>query len=522
MVKFGKRFVAVSLAAMMAVSLLTGCGKTGKSTDTNAGAGTATATTEAKDEKKPTLKTLNPWMQDNYNTYPVAKMLEDKTGYHVEYEMLPADKPEDKLNIIMSSGTEYDLITTPGGNVFKGLYSDYAKRGALVELTPLIEKFGSNIKSVIEPASFDAVKIDGKVFAIPMASYGSVQGGLLVRQDWLDKLNIKAPTTIDEFTAMLKAFKEKDPGGNGPDKNIPFTLNSASTDMTGVNVINITGAFGIPNPWNVVNGKLVARAQDPNLKAYIAYMADLYKQGLLEKEFATNKSANLTEKFTNGRAGVVPVTWSNVPTALDALKKNFPDAKTAYIPTLKGKDGKFGLMATPGLDRIPFIPKSSKNIEHAVKWINAKLDKDTLKLTEVGEEGVHYTMKDGGYFPILPKFQDERGQASNYVTGYDDKNHIIYWQARVRKDQRLYDAYADVNTKQPQNRVPDALGLAPYLPEYTKSNSQLVTMVNDYEIKVIVGGESLDGFDAFTQKWNAAGGDASAKEINAWYTTQKK
>jgi putative aldouronate transport system substrate-binding protein len=517
-VNIEKKFISLVITGTLAALLLSGCSKTEKvPTSTNVGVENST-----KDEKKPNLKVLGPWMQDDYNTYPVAKMLEERTGYHVEYEMLPADKAEDKLNIIMASGTDYDMITTVGGNVFKGLYSDYAKRGALVELTPLIDKYGANVKAVISQASFDAVKVDGKIYSIPMASYGSVQGGLMVRQDWLEKLNIKMPTTVDEFTDMLKAFKQKDPGGNGTDKNIPFSLNGASVDVTGVYVINLTGAFGIPNPWNLVNGKVVSRVEDQNTKEYISYMSELYKQGLLEKEFATNKSANLKEKFTNGRTGVAPISWADAPSVMDAMKKNFPDAKVAYISTLKGKGGKFGLSATPGLDRIPFIPKTSKNAEHTMKWINAKLEKETLKLTEVGQEGVHYTLKDGAYFPILPKFTDERGQANNYVTGYDDVNHPIYWQARVRKDQRLFDAYDFLNYKQPQNRVPDVLGLAPYLPEYTKNNSQLTTMVSDYAIKVIVGGQSLDGFDAFVQKWKEAGGEASSKEINAWYPTAKK
>ncbi|UUZ80873.1 hypothetical protein LJK88_39845 [Paenibacillus sp. P26] len=63
-------------------------------------------------EAKPQLKSLQIWQKDDYNTYPVAKMLEEKTGYKVQYDMLPQDKPQDKLNLLIASGEPYDAITT--------------------------------------------------------------------------------------------------------------------------------------------------------------------------------------------------------------------------------------------------------------------------------------------------------------------------------------------------------------------------------------------------------------------------
>ncbi|UUZ80872.1 hypothetical protein LJK88_39835 [Paenibacillus sp. P26] len=176
-------------------------------------------------------------------------------------------------------------------------------------------------------------------------------------------------------------------------------------------------------------------------------MSDLFKQGLLDKEFGVNKDATMKEKFSSGKAGMIPLHWADVPTVADALKKNAPDAKMAYIPALKGKDGKMGISAAAGFDRITFIPKSAKHPEDAVKWINAKLDKDTFKLMAIGEEGKHHTFKDGAYQPILPIFTDERNQANNFLMGVDEKNYPTYWQARVRKDPRLFEAWEYLNVK---------------------------------------------------------------------------
>lgn len=508
-----KQWMVLTLVGSVAVTSAA-CGKS--DTDSKSGSSAAPAATGAN-APKPALKALQIWQKDDYNTYPVAKVLEEKTGYKVQYDMLPQDKAEDKLNLLISSSEPYDVVTTVGGSDFKALYSDYAKRGALVDLGPLIDKYGPNIKAMVSQATLDAAKVDGKLYAIPTKALSFSGSSLMIRQDWLDKLGLKIPTTTDELISVLKAFKEKDPGGNG-DKNIPFTINGG-----GPIVENLAGAFGLVNGWNDVSGKLVPRALDAGFKDYLAFMTDLFKQGLLDKEFAVNKDATMKEKFTSGKVGVVPINWADVPTLTDALVKNQPNAKMVYIPTLKGPQGKFGLAASDGFDRITFVPKASKHPEDAIKWLNAKLEKDMFKLMAIGEENKHFTFKDGAYTPILPIFVDERNAANNFLTGVDEKNYPVYWQARVRKDMRLYQAWADLNVKQAENtRIIDPLGLSPFLVEYSKNNSSLNTLVNDQAVKFIVGAEPLTGLDAFIQKYKASGGDASVKEVNDWYATKKK
>ena len=50
---------------------------------------------------------------------------------------------------------------------------------------------------------------------------------MIIRQDWLDKLGLKAPTTIDEFEEVIRAFTEDDPDGNGQkDTGHRFPLNA--------------------------------------------------------------------------------------------------------------------------------------------------------------------------------------------------------------------------------------------------------------------------------------------------------
>jgi len=511
----------VALPAAVSLMFISACGSNSEGEKTTP-TPTAQPTKEEKvekvekAEKKPELKALMR-LGPNFAEDPIAAMLEEKTGYKVNYEALPVDKPEDKLNLLIASSEPYDVVSTGGDSSSKATYADYARKGALVDLTPLIEQYGKNIKAALSPETLEMAKVDGKIYAIPTRSIESVGTSLMIRKDWLDKLNLGVPTTLDELTNVLQAFKDKDPGGNGA-KNIPMSIRG---DIPMVD--NLVGAFGMVNDWNDVNGQLVPRAMNPAFKEYLVYLSDLYKKGLLDQEFAINKDATVKEKFTNGKAGVIVLHWADIPPIDDALKQNFPEATYAYIPALAGKDGQAGLAQSFGLDRLTFIPKASKHPEDALKWIDAKLEADTFKNLAIGVEGTHHTFKDGNYYPILPIFNDERGSASNYLSGIDEKNYPIYWQARVRKDERLYNGWEALNKQQkPEVFKQNPLGVAPFLPNYSKENAQLSQMVNDYAVKVIVGSEQLTGFDTFTEQYKKAGGQASFDEINAWYTTTGK
>jgi len=158
--------VVLLLLVLAAATALAGCSGSG-SNQKAGGASEGAAeggSTQSGDEgggSKPTLKILQTYAKHNYDT-PVTDFLEQATGYKVQYDMLPQDNAQDKLNLIMSSGADYDLVKAGKQDYFR-----FALNGALTDLTPLIDKYGPNIKADISQISFDAVKVDGKIYAIP-------------------------------------------------------------------------------------------------------------------------------------------------------------------------------------------------------------------------------------------------------------------------------------------------------------------------------------------------------------------
>lgn len=154
---------------------------------------------------------------------------------------------ENKLNAMIASGSPPDIFNSYS----KPKIKDLVDNKAILQLDPLLEKSGKNISENKGKYLKGIGYIDGKTYAIPNA-YG-LGNGLAIRQDWLDKLGLKVPTTLDEYENVLKAFVTKDPDGNGKNDTIGLGL-SVSIDQTFEHVF---AAYGVPLKRGVlVDGKV--------------------------------------------------------------------------------------------------------------------------------------------------------------------------------------------------------------------------------------------------------------------------
>ena len=67
------------------------------------------------------------------------KELSKHTGYEIEFDTLPEQNSNDRLNLIFSSGNiDYDYIRIGSGDVERSLFATYASRGLLEDLTDKI------------------------------------------------------------------------------------------------------------------------------------------------------------------------------------------------------------------------------------------------------------------------------------------------------------------------------------------------------------------------------------------------
>lgn len=488
------------LTLALGVSLaVTGC--SGGSTPSNTPANGND--TPATGDKKADLKMIMQYSRFDANTDYTAKYIAEKTGYNITYDMLPAENADEKLNLMVANKESFDLMKLNAAQFY-----NLATAGALEPLDELIEAHGNHIKNAIKPESWGSATINDQIFALPETGAGvSIGEELVIRQDWMEELGLEMPTTTDELYDVLVAIRDAK-------KIVPLT--GSNDSIYG----DIAAAFGVLTEWKEVDGKLMHRAELPEMKDFIGYMNKLYTEGLLDTEMPINTAAKAIEKFSSGRAGVYKLAWWNAGNTINALTDNNPDAKVTPIPYLKNKDGEVQVGALANTSWFIAIPKSSKNKEDAMKLLNAKLEPETFKGMAIGEEGVHHEVKDGKYFPILPKFNDDLNNASAFMTAVDEVNYPTFWQARVRKDPTLQSYYEQFQANAEGVVVVDPMSTAPPIEAVSKNMLKLNKLLDDNVLKFIAGSEPLANYDQFLAQWHAEGGKDMVEAANEWFASK--
>jgi putative aldouronate transport system substrate-binding protein len=368
-----KKSVAIILTSALSISLLlTGCNDQSE-------AKSASASKEVR------ILTNVVGGKDPEEQKLFVKEIEKETGLKIKMEKPPADYDQ-KLLTAMSSGEKYDLVY-----LTKPLLDILVKQGALTDLTDKIKKSKElSDPTVIPPEEWELIRSeDGKLYAVP----NKFEGGTLpiVRQDWMKKLGLQQPKTLDDFYNVFKAFKEKNPNGDG--KPV-YGLSTA-----GLNDIQpFMSAVGVKYKYVIdKNGKrTIPYATEKAVPVY-EWLHKLYKEGLLDPNFATNDTRKMRELFLSDRVGMV--TYWDVWVGLFNNIRKTKDPNTSFeargIPGAVGPDGK--IMLRRGDPSLWAIPANAENPEGAMKFLEFWHSEKGNLLGSLGIEGHDYIVKNGKY-----------------------------------------------------------------------------------------------------------------------------
>lgn len=243
----------------------------------------------------------------------------------------------------------------------------------------------------------------------------SAYWGYAIRKDWLDRLGLAVPTTVDEAYAVLKAFKEQDANGNGdPNDEIPFSCCNwwgtahpgfdtlAAAFSLKVNVMYRDPQAGKITYWTEYNN-------GENFKAYVETMRKWYEEGLIDEEFVSQKYDGWTAKITGDKVGMFFCFPDSVGSWEDSIKQTLkdnaygnPDDVCIYgLVPLKGIDGvpytydnDNAMVSFAGANQPTVITTAAvKNghIEKCLELLNYLYSEEGSELNNWGVEGVSYT-----------------------------------------------------------------------------------------------------------------------------------
>lgn len=298
-----KRTLSLVLAAVMSLVLvLAGC-SSDKAGDPASQASPGSSGSSQKDpnlnpvgtypivKEKVTLKVLAPQLPDviDFSTNGLTKWLEEKTNVHLEWQTYQANQPE-QLNIILASGDFPDLfIGTSLSAVNEQKYG--VEQRLFLPLQDYIENDTVYLKKLLgERPELKGylTATDGNIYGLPTVNecYHCMYGNKYwINQSWLDKLGLKTPTTTDELFDVLKAFKERDPNGNGKPDEVPLA-GASSGGWHHIVDSFLTNAFFLSNDEDVLNmvlkdGKIQSNVVTPEYRDSLMYLHKLYENGLL-------------------------------------------------------------------------------------------------------------------------------------------------------------------------------------------------------------------------------------------------
>ncbi|UQZ86349.1 Lipoprotein LipO precursor [Paenibacillus konkukensis] len=435
------------------------------------------------------------------------RYLKEQTGVEVALDSPGTAGYVDKLNVLMASGSYPDAFAVSD----RDLIMKYAKDDLLTDLTPYINDTAKypNIKKVMPADSWLPVTEKGKIFAFPYSRPDGLSQVVYINKQWLDKLKLPVPQTIDDFYQVMKAFTLNDPDGNG--KNDTFGLLTTSSVDNGARAFK--AAFNA-EAYSVRDGVVTPPEITPEYKEFLKFMNKLVNEKILDPEFPTVTSPIFQQKFKSLKYGVISGFW-HYPSGLEIPKEVM--SQYIAVPLPLQPDGKPASFSYPSLNRHYIaIPKETKNIDQLMKFMDWAVSPEGMKYSFLGVPGYNYK------------------ETSGKIELTDQQLAPIHWSfSLVRTGQLTDDVKKYIGLVYPKEAVdnlelaakigkPDLLRAAlPYYPELAGFNLGKIT--SEYTTKAILGNADVDQtWDSYVSRYKSSGGEKAMAFWTNWYNTEGK
>lgn len=234
----------------------------------------------------------------NFKELEFFQKLEKETNVIINWNMSSDDGWNEKKSLLFASNTLPDAFY--GQDILKDVdIIKYASQGMLIPLNDLIDQYAPNLKAILDENPQYRKQItapDGNIYSLPTINElnPTTHDKLFINKTWLDNLGMDVPETKEELEAVLQAFKDRDPNGNGnPNDEIPFTFRMSSSDPYNrqQGIQSLFGTFGqLDDIYHFVvnDGEVVYTPSTEPYKEAISWFHSLYGKGLVDKEAFTH------------------------------------------------------------------------------------------------------------------------------------------------------------------------------------------------------------------------------------------
>ena len=441
------RLIAVALAALMSVGILTGCNKGGKKYD---------------DKGRLILKLKNVYFDtwDGSDTY--TEMLNEMFNVKITPSNYDYENWDEMVNTAVNGNNLTDVIHF---NLKAYNYGSTYERWVRDEmLKPLPEDLSKwpNLKSMIEKVSnVDALKINGKLYGIPILNDITNPNKDFSNFTYVYRRDIaKAIDEENKDKGIEPVYREGDVYTWEQFNRLVAAFKVYASKQKEKIYALVDEEWGFPSITNFYKDVPHCFAKDENGKAINAFTSDKYIAGLEEsKRFVTEMyyspdqftfSANKAkETYLGGRAYMLYDNYSlaNYITLRKSFKKNNKtvnlDDGTALLKVM-GPDGKFALEGTENWFSMTMFSYEvdDEKMAKILDIIDYLLTEEGTRLAIYGKEGYDYNIVDGKV--ELTEQGWEIGSDGQYGPKINGAKYLRYM-ATLGNDTKSYDPYTEMD-----------------------------------------------------------------------------
>ncbi|HCW53676.1 MAG TPA: peripheral protein, partial [Clostridium sp.] len=413
--------------------------------------------------------------------------------------------------------------------------SDVYEKCASSRMKDIYKSYGKDI--------LDNVTFDGKLMALPETNIDNGPNMLWLRKDWMDKLGLESPKTLNDAVNIIREFINKDPGNNGPGKTIglvcsPELTNEHGYSYTGQADVIFASFDSYPKQWiKNSNGDIVYGSVQKESKKALAYLNELYKSGILDKQFLLRNQNNIEDIIISGECGAFfGLWWSPNNPLMDSLKHD-PNAdwEPYMIPT--NNDGSTSFCSQNPSNKFIVVRKGFEHPEIVMKECSALFDyfnnsnKEAYEIKQYYVDNVDPTArpfsinvdyKDAlvdGYKNITSVLEGEKDvydlqlieysyyeQCARYLENPKDASTEDWaaYKSRINATSLLFNSKLNNVQTYFYNKNTDTM---------SKSWWKLKELEKQAYLKIITGEEPIDYFDKFVEEWYRQGGSTITNEV---------
>ena len=293
-----KRKLTSSLALFLSFTLLVACntsdpnnGNGDNGNGDNGNGDTASTTADVPTDERITIKVAysdNPTLPFKAD-WVAVQQVEELANVDLEFDIIPSSDYSTKVSLYLNTQENIpDVILYQSTN---GENANLAINGAIVpisdykELTP---HFWKQVEDHNLQSEVDNVTLaDGKLYYLPSVfDKQFYDGGLIMRQDYLEANNIDTPTSYDDFYELAKAYKADHPDSYPLTSLVGYrVLERMVMPSWGISLGGNSSSGSYVLSYDFDKGEYFTGATSDQMKSYLEYMHKLYAEGLLDPEF---------------------------------------------------------------------------------------------------------------------------------------------------------------------------------------------------------------------------------------------